>query len=167
MLSDTVVDATLEAELPGALEWARRHAVRVESLLPEVRALRFVMIQKESEEEYFLQAHFDRYKELPPVWEWCDESWNESNRPNLSPKPVATVCGPSMFLKYSNQGGTRGIICAPFNRLAFGTEGGPHNDWGNPAQWTTPRPPWVYAVTIGDMLQVILRDFHYTRGRMV
>ena len=167
MLSNTVVDATLEAELPGALEWGKRHGVSVESLLPEARTLRVVLIQKESEEKYFLQGRFDRYKELPPVWEWRDESWNERNHPNLSPKPVSTVCGPSMFLRHSKQGITRAIICAPFNRLAFGTEGGPHDDWGNPAQWTTRRPPWVYAVTIGDMLQVIFRDFQHTRERMV
>ena len=166
MLSDMVVDATLEAELPGALEWGGRHAVSVESLLPEARILRVVMIQEKSEERYFLQGRFDRYKELPPVWDWRDESWIESSHPNLSPKPVSTICGPSMFLRHECQGIVQAIICAPFNRLAFGTEGGPHDDWGNPAQWTTPRPPWVYAVTIGDMLQAILRDFQYTRERM-
>ena len=166
MLSDTVVDATLEAELPGALEWGGRHGVFLESLLPETRILRAVMTQEESEEKYFLQGCFDRYKELPPVWDWRDESWTESSHPNLSPKPVSTICGASMFLRHGSEGIVRAIICAPFNRLAFGTEGGPHNDWGNPAQWTTPRRPWVYAVIIGDMLQAILRDFQYTRERM-
>ena len=166
MLSDTVVDATLAAELPAALEWGRRRGVSVESLLPEARTLRVVMIQKVSEEEYFLEGRFDQYRELPPVWEWRDELWTESNHPNLSPKPVSTVCGASMFLRHSNQGIARAIICAPFNRLAYGTEGGPHGDWGNPAQWTTRRPPWVYAVHIGDMLQAIFRDFQYTRERM-
>lgn len=166
MLPNEIVDATLEAELPGTLEWARRHKVFVECLLPAERILRVVLIQPSSAKRFFLQGRFDRYKELPPVWDWRDESWTESGHPALGPKPESTVCGSSMFLSHNNDGVVQAIICAPFNRLAFKTEGGPHNDWGNPSQWMTPHPPCVYATTIGDMVQAIYRDFQYTRASM-
>ena len=162
MLSDTVVEATLRAELPGAIEWAKRHGISVTSLLPDALILRVVLVQTTTKDEYFLQGSFDQYKELPPVWEWQDESWTESSSPRLSPERRDTPFGASMFLPHRNEA----IICAPFNRLAFDSHGGPHRDWGDPAQWRTPRDRWVHAVTIGDMLQAIVRDFRYTRVRM-
>ena len=67
-----------------------------------------------------------------------------------------------MFFRHGN----RGIICAPFNRLAYNSHQGPHSDWGGPAQWMTAGPQYVHAVTIGDMLQSILRDFSFSKGRM-
>lgn len=161
MLSDAVVDATFNAELPGAMEWAKRHGVAVTPLL-ESRMLRVVLVQRATREKFFLQACFDQYKELPPVWDWRDESWKDSSHPNLSPERKDTSFGPSMFLPHQNQA----IICVPFNRLAFSAHDGPHRDWGDPAQWMTPRPPWVHAVTIGDMLQAVVRDFRYTKARM-
>jgi len=162
VLSDKIVEATLKAELPGAIEWAKRHGISVMSLLPDARVLRVVLVQETTQEEYFLQGCFDQYKELPPVWEWRDKSWAERSNTSLSPERRDTPFGPSMFLPHGNQA----IICAPFNRMAFDSHGGPHKDWGEPAQWRTPRDPWVHAVTIGDMLQAILRDFRYTRTRM-
>ena len=67
-----------------------------------------------------------------------------------------------MFIQHNS----RGIICAPFNRLAYATHDGPHSNWGDAAQWMTAGPGYVYAVTIGDMLQLILRDFSLSKGRM-
>ena len=162
MLSDSIVEATLNVELPGAMEWAKRHGISVTSLLPEARILRVVLVQQNAQEEFFLQGCFDQYKVLPPIWDWRDESWTEHSHPTLSPERRDTPFGPSMFLPHQNEA----IICAPFNRLAFNTHGGPHQDWGDPAQWMTPRHPWVHAVMIGDMLQAIVRDFRYTRVRM-
>jgi len=63
------------------------------------------------------------------------------------------------------------VICAPFNRLAYTTDSGPHADWGGPERWLEASNgasdrQQVRADTIGDMLQVIYRDFLVTRGRM-
>ena len=67
-----------------------------------------------------------------------------------------------MFIKHHG----RGLICAPFNRLAYGIHNGPHSGWGNPAQWMTAGEGNVHAVRIGDMLNSILRDFRFSKGRM-
>ena len=96
------------------------------------------------------------------MWDWRDESWSTNDGLNLSPRPCSAPFGSSIFIQQSN----KGIICAPFNLLAYGTHAGPHSDWGNPAQWMTAGPGYVYSVTIGDMLQSILRDFRFTKGRM-
>ena len=161
-LSDCVVDAWIEAELPGAIAWARRHSISLTSLFPEKRLLRVTFVQEPSHERFFLQGRFDQYKSLPPVWDWRDETWKETGAPSFGPRPQSTPFGSSIFLSH----GSKIIICAPFNRLAFSEHGGPHSDWGGPAQWITAGSDYVQATTIGDMLHAIARDFHYTTDRM-
>ena len=108
-----------------------------------------------------LQGEFSDYKALPPVWDWRDKEWEKSSEPALSPNPVDNPLGSTFLLHHD-----KAIICAHFNRLAYGNHGGPHSDWGDPAQWTTTGSGHIRAVTIGDMLQSILRDFCFTKGRM-
>lgn len=161
MLPAVVVDAALEAELEGAIAWAARHELDL-IWLPADRILRVTLVQAETQERFFLQAQCDSYKALPPMWDWRDQDWSGAPAPSLSPSSKATPFGSSMFI--NNKG--RAIICAPFNRLAYGLHGGPHSDWGDPAQWMTAGGSHVRATSIGDMLQAILRDFRYTTGRM-
>ena len=160
MLPPAVTDAAICSELPGALAWAKRSQIVITT--PTKQIIRMVLVQGGEGEKFYLEGNFEDYKELPPVWRWCDESWTKHDGLYLSPKPLDTPFGSSMFIPCNNIG----IICAPFNRLAFKTHGGPHKDWGEPAQWMTAGRNYVYAVTIGDMLQSILRDFRFTQGRM-
>ena len=162
MLPTVVTDAAIAIELPGARAWAERHNIAIDTRRCAERIVRVVLVQEEDDEMFYLQGVFENYKELPPVWDWRDESWSTNEGRHLSPRPEHTPFGASMFLQH----GSKGIICAPFNRMAYGTLDGPHSDWGNPAQWMTAGPDYVYAVTIGDMLQSIVRDFKFTRGRM-
>ena len=143
------------------MAWAARHDIDV-TLIPTGRILRIVLVQEKSQERFFLQGKFDQYRALPPVWDWCDANWSDSGCLSLSPKAVNTPFGSSMFIVYKS----KALICAPFNRLAFGTHAGPHANWGDPAQWMTAGHGYVHAVTIGDMLQSIRRDFCYTTERM-
>ena len=162
MLPERVVDAAIESELKGTMAWAVRHGVDVTTLIPTERILRIVLVQEKSQERFFLQGQFDQYKALPPVWDWRDANWSDSGGLSLSPKAVNTPFGSSMFIVHNG----KAVICAPFNRLAFGTYAGPHTNWGDPAQWMTAGHGYVHAVTIGDMLQSIRRDFCYTTERM-
>ena len=162
MLPPTVTDAAITSEIEGAMAWAVRHGIDLTARMPKERVLRVVLVQNRSQEKFFLQGQFDQYKALPPVWDWRDANWSDSSRLYLSPKPENTPFGSSMFLVQNN----KAIICAPFNRLAFNSHGGPHSDWGEPTQWMTAGNGYVYAVTIGDMLQAILRDFRCTKERM-
>lgn len=161
MIPPAVTDAAIASELPAAIAWAQRHCLELDTKLLTERIIRVVLVQEEEAEQFYLQGRFDDYKALPPIWDWRDENWSKSNEPNLSPRPHDNPLG-SMFIQHKNSS----IICSHFNRLAFGTNDGPHSDWGHPAQWMTAGAGYIHAVTIGDMLQSILRDFRFTKGRM-
>ena len=74
---------------------------------------------------FYLFADCGNYKVQPPAWHWCDASGTHTDRAADRPKG-------SGFL-HSN-----GVICAPWNRLAYKAvdSRGPHDNW-----------------TIGDWLQ--------------
>ena len=162
MLPPAVTDAAIASELPGAMAWAERHHIAMDNRLLTERIIRVVLVQEEEDDKFYLQGNFVDYKELPPVWDWRNESWSANDGLHLSPNPHSSPLGSSMFIQHKR----KSIICAPFNRLAYSTHDGPHSDWSNPAQWITVGRGSVHAVTIGDMLQSILRDFRFTKGRM-
>lgn len=161
MLPAVVVDGVLAEEIEGALAWASRHRL-VLDWNAATRTLRAALEQRDTLERFYLQGQFNDYKALPPTWVWCDRAWCNAGAPHLSPKPGRSPFGSSMFIKNNNTA----IICAPFNRLAFGVHGGPHSDWGDPVQWMNAGGRHIRATTIGDMLQSIQRDFRHTGGRM-
>ena len=161
MLPDRVTAAALASEIEAACEWAGREQVQLDCSLPE-KLLRAVFIRDDSSEHFYLQGRFDGYKALPPIWEWCDANWSNAGDRRLSPNAAQTSHGCSMYIDHR---GTA-IICAPFNRLAYAAHGGPHTNWGELTHWMTVGGGVVYAVTIGDMLHTIARDFRYTSGRM-
>ena len=162
MLPEAVVEAAIEDELDAAVAWAKRYGIEFTALMPVEKIVRADLIQKNSQERFFLQGQFDQYKALPPLWSWRDSNWSGEGGRSLSPKGVNTPFGSSMFILHKG----RAIICAPFSRSAFGDHDGPHRNWGGATQWTTVASGYVHAVTIGDMLQAILRDFRYTTERM-
>ena len=163
MLSGAVTDATIAHELPGVTAWAARHdQITLDTGFLNQRVIRVVMVQEISGHTFYLQGNLDDYKALPPAWEWRDETWSTNKGLSLSPRPERSPFGSSMFLR----GNGTGVICAHFNRLAYGAHGGPHGDWGSEAQWMTAGDGYVRAVTIGDMLQSILRDLRFTKGHM-
>ena len=162
MIPLAVTDAAISDELPGAMAWANRRQIAMDTRSVAGRIIRAVFSQPENGEKFYLQGTFDGYRAYPPIWEWYDESWNTTEGLHLSPHPGDSPFGSSMFIKHDG----RSIICAHFNRLAYGVHNGPHSDWGNPAQWITAGHDYVHAVTIGDMLNSILRDFRFSEGRM-
>lgn len=161
MLPAVVVEAAIAAELDGALAWAKRNDLELIWNSAE-RILRVTLVQAKTQELFFLQGQLDNYKAVPPIWDWRDGAWSNPSILAVSPKPGTTPFGSPMFIRHNN----KAIICAPFNLLAFGTHGGPHSNWGDPAQWMTAGGNYVRATTIGDMLQAILRDFQFMNGRM-
>ena len=161
MLPKVVTDAAIEAELPGAVCWATRHRIAMDTSCVKNQIIRVELIQEGENEKFFLQGNFEDYKALPPIWDWRDETWLVSGEPQLSPQPENNPFG-SMFIRHEDSS----VICAPFNRWAYGAHDGPHSDWKEPAQWLTTGAGHIHAITIGDMLQAILRDFTFTKGRM-
>ena len=164
MLPPEVTILAIQDELPGATEWARRNQIDLDTSLICDRIIRAVFRQPKTGESFYLQGVFDNYRAYPPIWEWYDESWSSTEGIHLSPKPSSrpTWLGNSMFINHNG----KGLICAPFNQLAYGAHNGPHSEWGNLAQWMTAGDGCVHAVKIGDMLSAILRDFRLSSDRM-
>ena len=129
MLPPAVTDAAIGDELPGAMAWAERHDFAMDTRLVPDRIIRAVFVQPEKDEKFYLQGTFEDYRAHPPVWEWYDESWSSTEGLYLSPHSGVSPLGSSMFIRHSG----KGLICAPFNRLAYGVHNGPHSNWGSPA----------------------------------
>jgi hypothetical protein len=159
MVPADVTGMVVSEELFGAARWAERHEVPL-SWLADQLELRAILVQPETNELFYLRGQFGEYRALPPIWTFTDEGFTASPAAGWYPKPTVTRFGPSIFLSNPM------VICAPFNRLAYAENNGPHRDWNGPLHWLSAGAGYVQAHFIGDMLQVIKRDFEPTRGRM-
>lgn len=149
----------VNGELAGAQAWAGRHSVPL-TWVPERLWLLAQLVQPETNETFYLRAQVDDYRVVAPAWTFTDAAWSAEPTPYLFPRPGHTPYGSSLFHPSA-------VICAPFNRLAYAEYRGPHGDWGGPASWLTAgRSTEVKAHYLGDMLQLINRDFVYSRGRL-
>ena len=106
------------------------------------------------EEPYLIIASFDDYRLLPPVWQFVDPKTGREVGLPAYPRPV----GPSVF--HGN-----GLVCAHWSRMAYQEEGGPHANWGGVRNWQNPVEGSV-ALTIPDMLDRLIREVGWSRGRM-
>jgi hypothetical protein len=109
------------AELAVAEEIAavREIAIGRNWALKELDALHFHLgLPAKDKSMFYLLADCDRYPVQPPAWHWCDA--NGTRMDCLIDRPRG-----SGFLH------TNGVICAPWNRLAYKTVDprGPHQDW--------------------------------------
>ncbi|WP_265767878.1 hypothetical protein [Fodinibius salsisoli] len=153
-----VTKLEIEEELGAAEAWAERHQIPFKWIEDRLE-LQVVLTQPESKDLYYLKGVFDDYKEMPPKWIFTDSNWSDEIKKQNFPKGESTPFGSSMF--HPN-----GVICAPFNRLAYKVYDGPHSDWGSPAQWLNAARDKVVADTMGDMLSAIYRDFRYTKTHL-
>lgn len=160
MANGVLVRATVEAELRAARAWAERHRVPL-CWDAEALELRAVLAHPKTADKFYLRGEFDDYRELPPAWTFCSSTWKGTG--NKRDFPKSPTPSESIFIAPKRSGP---VICAPFNRLAYGQHGGPHKNWGGPAQWLSAAPRYVRATTIGDMLHVICRDLRHTQGTM-
>lgn len=124
----TVAELSLEEELDPLGEVAAHMGWKLDRL----DATSFTLGLPARDGSWFwLLCRCDRYPGFPPAWHW----WNPETKQLDQPKDTPTGGG---FFHES------GVICAPWNRLAYKSEDprGPHSDW-----------------TIGDW-----RANSYTRG---
>jgi hypothetical protein len=157
---DTVL--IVNFELGGARAWGERNHVSI-GWTEEDLVLRATFTQPETRELFYLKGTFDNYKELPPALTFCNVDWQATGAREHFPKPFGeSPFGATIFIEHHG----KPVICAPFNRLAYAQNQGPHGDWGGPVHWQTAAADRVHATCIGDMLQIILRDLNLTKGRM-
>ncbi len=69
---------------------------------------------------FWVHCEAVEFPTLPPVWRWCDGTGDVRDRHELTPKE-----GKSNFFHQ------HGVICAPWNRLAYSAvdSRGPHGEW--------------------------------------
>ena len=70
------------------------------------------------DEAYWLKVCCDQYPALPPAWHWYEPESGQCGLAQATPKGAGYFHG-------------NGVICAPWNRLAYRTQDprGPHGDW--------------------------------------
>ncbi|MEX2374807.1 MAG: hypothetical protein WD942_04365 [Dehalococcoidia bacterium] len=147
-----------DEELEPAREWARRAGVEL-TWDPRSLEIRAVFTQRTTAELFFLLGRLEGYKAIPPAWDFCDHAWGSPGSKCNYPARASLRGIGSIFH-------TNPVICAPFNRLAYQTHGGPHGDWGGPEQWLKAAPGSARADTLADMLALIARDMSNSNGRM-
>ena len=166
----------IEPEIRGAQAWAERHGIPFTWTRESLEA-RVILRQIKDGSQFYLRGRFPDYRALPPEWTFSDAAWQHGGRLADFPKPTPTRFGASIFIQFQNPQlsiPNHAVICAPFNRLAYTAGAGPHGNWGGPEHWMEigkqPTAPGaateVRAETVGDMLQIIHRDFSCTDGRM-
>ena len=111
----TVAELTVAEEMVSL----REIAISRGWLLKELDALHFhVGLPARDNSTFCLLVDCTGYPAQPPAWDWCDADGVRRDRPSDRPRG-------SGFL-HSN-----GVICAPWNRLAYNSvdSRGPHGDW--------------------------------------
>ncbi len=158
--SDVLAFLEGEDEIPGALRWAAyyglEHTWDKKALLLTVRLIGGSDRERERE-PYLLIGTFEDYRAMPPAWRFLDPRTRQDiglpAYPAAGPFPLGSVL-------HSN-----GVICAPWNRLAYADRGGPHSDW-NAANWQTAAPQHSSARTIPDMLARIRAELTISPRRL-
>lgn len=103
-------------------------------------------------EVFIIEARCENYKEIPPYFEFIHPDTGERGTPSCYPS------GGSFF--HSTP-----CICVQWNRKAYQSEGGPHNNW-DLANWMQARPSTVW---LGDMFHLVQKEINKNgqyKGRM-
>jgi hypothetical protein len=107
-------------------------------------------------EVYILEARCDDYKALPPYFEFIHPETKERGTKR---------CYPADGSFFYNTPDKPPCICVQWNRKAYTTEGGPHNDWAM-SNWLSYRPGMT---TLGDFFHLVQRQMNNKqmyKGRM-
>jgi hypothetical protein len=147
-LPAAMVQVSVEEELDAARAWAARHNWTL-IWVPDELLLRASTYHAPVRHLVEVTARCESYRALPPLWSFVQPGTDNSEK-----KWYPTAGENSIF--HSN-----GLICAPWNRLAYSDHGGPHNDWSGPAAWLQVRNVSV-CHSIPDMLASI--DHHLRRS---
>jgi len=106
-------------------------------------------------EIYTLEAICDDYKELPPFFEFIHPGTKERGTKRCYP-----VDG-SFFIQHNGNP----CLCVQWNRKAYGTHGGPHNEW-QMSNWMSLRPGMIVLGDFYHLVQLQINNRQKYKGRM-
>jgi hypothetical protein len=135
-------------ELPAVLAWAARRPGWTVELDEPALHLNITTSHPAVGTPLRVRADLHGYRAVAPAWQFLSpESVGTSTSPFPQPGNHPVIQG-SIF--HGNR-----VICAPWNRLAYKENGGPHGDWGALTNWTEAADGYTKADTLADMLSQI------------
>ena len=152
-----VTIAAVEEELPGIRAYSARHGWHVTW---DPRRLHLILVGQHPQNNTPVQvrADVDGYRAMPPAWTFSDPTKKRS-ADAFFPRSGSLPNGRSSIFHSSRR------ICAPFNRLAYKSQGGPHSNWGGPEMWLeVGRAGEVRAFRLADMFAVIVGHLAASAG---
>lgn len=158
---DVLAFLEAEDEIPGAIRWAQHHGL--EHTWDEGALALRVRLEGGGHgegvtEAYLLAGTFEDYRAMPPAWRFLDP---RDGRDISLPAYPAAGPFPSGSVLHPN-----GVICAPWNRLAYRDVGGPHDNWTEPSKWQSIEPERTQARTVPEMLARIRAEVAISLGRL-
>ena len=157
MIPTAVTCAVVAEELPAVLAWVARRPGWTAEFDELALHLNVTTTHPAVGTLLRIRANLHGYRANPPAWQFLHPDTGEPD-PAVFPQPGghAMIQG-SIF--HSNK-----VICAPWNRLAFQENGGPHQDWGALTNWTNAAPNYTKADTLADMLTQMELHFSVSPG---
>lgn len=151
----TVTRATVEGELAAAVAWGNRHGWAMHW---DADALLFRAANHHPAAGRLVEvtAALDGYRALPPAWRFVTPGTAESPRSAWPSPGHQPGLNSSIFH-------TTPCICAPWNRLAYNTHGGPHPEWTITSWWNVPGG-LTKANRLADMLDQIHQHLRASPG---
>jgi hypothetical protein len=145
----------VEIELPALLASAARRNWTV-AWFPDALALLADGRFRSADSPIRLHADLANYRAVPPAWTVIPPDATASAKHRF---PAGGTLPGGVGSIFHNSG----VMCAPFNLLAYQDHGGPHGDWGGSAAWLSVRGQ-VRATTLAEMLAVIAAHLNYSPG---
>jgi hypothetical protein len=137
VLPALVTRAQLEIEFPAIMVWADRAGWRAE-VEPASRLVTACTVHPKDGTALRAQADCTGYPSVAPAWRFLDHA-------GQSPKSAYPAPGQQPGINGSVFHGN-GLVCAPWNRLAYKDLGGVHDDWGALPGWKTAAPGYTRLI---------------------
>jgi hypothetical protein len=149
-----------DEEIPGAIRWAMHYGLA--HTWDEATLTFRVWFQggrdDSDREPYLLGGTFEDFPTMPPAWRFLDPRSGRDIGPAAYPAAGPFQNGSVLH--------AHGVICAPWNRLAYADQGGPHADWTEPTRWQQLAPDRTHATTIPDMLARLRAEVAISASRL-
>lgn len=156
MIPAPVTRAVAAEEMVAVTAWASRRPGWAAHLNDEEPLLVIDGVHPTTEVPVRIIANLTGYRAVPPTWTFAAPSGATAAAP--FPQPTTPAAGPASIF-HPNR-----IICAPWNRLAYAENNGPHADWGGLANWTSAGAGATKADTLADMLDQIYLHLSLSKG---
>lgn len=159
MLPAPVTTAVVQSEMAGVTGWCGRHSgwqvdlddIGMQLLVTTTHPVTGALVR--------ITADLAGYPAVPPAWR-LDSGEPGAPGSNGFPQAGSVVAGAGSIFH------PNGVVCAPWNQLAYSENGGPHGDWGALTNWRSAGPGSTRADTLADMLSQLQLHLLASPGTM-